>query len=73
MNSIPDHELDLLCNTVDLAISYATQGQLAGGLDELGYGVDRAAAIAETWGEPLLDRWRLAVDNYCQSYGVPLE
>ena len=73
MTPIPDFELDLLGNAVDAAIGLAAQGRIADGYGELSYGLERAQAAreeGEEWAEGPVTRYRLALDNYCESYGV---
>jgi hypothetical protein len=51
--TIPDLELDLFTTTVDVAVSRANRGDVAGGHDELLYGLHRAEAArddGEAWG-----------------------
>ena len=75
MSTIPDHELALLCNTVDAAIGLAAQGRIADGYAELSYGLERAQAArgaGAVWAGELVTRYRLALDNSSESYGVRL-
>lgn len=54
---IPDLELDLLTNTVDVAVGLACAGELARGHQELLYGLERvqaARAAGELWAEALV-------------------
>jgi hypothetical protein len=70
---IPDPELDLYLNTVETVVSCAAQGQLVEGHAELVYGLRRAELLREeghAWADDLVRRYRAAVENYCQSYGV---
>ena len=48
----------------------------AAGYAELSYGLEGAQAARDAgaaWAEGLVTRYRLALDNYCESYGVSLE
>jgi hypothetical protein len=76
LSEIPDHELDLFLNTVDTAVARAAEGLLADGHCELVYGLRRAEALRDeghAWAGTLVTRYRIAVDNYCESYGVRIE
>jgi hypothetical protein len=66
-------EVDLLVNTVDEAVAHASVGRVAGGYEALVLGLSRARAAeedGEEWAAALVLRYRLALDNYCDSYGV---
>ena len=70
---IPDDELNLLVNTVDLAASRASGGDVAAGYEELLYGLHRAKALrddGEAWGEALVQQWRGALDRYAARFPV---
>ena len=70
---IPDPEAELLLNTVETALRYAREGQLVEGHAELVYGLERAWVVAEggeDWAVTLSTRYRIAVENYCERFGV---
>lgn len=73
---IPEPEMERFLRTVDHAVGFAAVGELVRGHEELMEGLRRAQAFGDagrTWGEALAHRYRLAMDNYCESYGVPME
>jgi hypothetical protein len=70
---LPDTEIDTLLTLVDDAIALAAAGQLADGYLLLLAGLHYAEAQreeGEPWAEELVERYRLAVENYCTGYGV---
>jgi hypothetical protein len=53
--------------------SFAAAGELVEGHAELMYGLERAKALRDErheWAGALVTRYRIALDNYCESYGV---
>jgi hypothetical protein len=69
---IPDHKLDILINTCDLAARMAGRGELVDGHGELVYGRARAEVLREEgheWAGTLVTRYGIAVENYCQRWG----
>ncbi|HEV8177073.1 MAG TPA: hypothetical protein VGP44_05235 [Gemmatimonadales bacterium] len=72
---IPDEEIDLLTETVDEAISMASEGRLSDGYTLLLDGFERAENLrAEEWDwvAELVLRWAHACANYAESYGVSM-
>lgn len=67
---LPDVEIDLLTNTVDLALQHARQGRPHHGYLELLYGLERAraAVAAEDWGPGLALRWAHALAEYARRW-----
>jgi hypothetical protein len=73
---IPDQEFHLLLNTVESAARYAAAGQLVDGHAELLYGLRRAQTLhthGSDWADTLAARYRMAVDGYCERFGVRLD
>jgi hypothetical protein len=73
---LPTNEIDTLAMTVTDAVDLAVEGKLADGYSELLAGLKRAEEIAAEgveWGPELVHWWRGALENYCDSYGVPME
>jgi hypothetical protein len=73
---LPTNEIDTLTMTVTDAIDLAAEGHLADGYAALLAGLKRAEEIAAEgveWGPELVEWWKGACQNYCDSYGVPLE
>ncbi len=73
---IPEPEMERFLVTVDSAVGFAATGELVRGHEELMQGFRHAEALLNAgrqWGHALLLRYRLAMDNYCESYGVPME
>jgi hypothetical protein len=73
---IPRNEADTLTMTVTDAIDFSAGGQIADGYAVLVWGLHRAEEMieeGEPWGEKLADRWRVAVENFCQRYEVRME
>jgi hypothetical protein len=73
VTQIPDLELDLFTNTVDPAVSRADRGDVAGGHDELLYGLERAEAArdaAEAWGAELVGHWTRALERFAREYRI---
>ena len=72
---LPDHEIDTFLTLVDDAITMAAEGQLVDGylllLAGMHYAEERREE-AEPWAEELIERYRLAVENYCAGYGVSI-
>lgn len=70
---LPGVEIDLLTNTIDLALRRAQQGRPHHGYLELLYGRDRArAAVAEEeWGPGRALRWAHALAEYARRW-LPL-
>jgi hypothetical protein len=73
---IPDHEADRITDTVMDAVDAAGAFRLAEGHDLFLAGLRRARELLNQ-GEPyaveLVHWWRGAVQNDCDSQGVPLE
>jgi hypothetical protein len=70
---IPHLEAELYVNTVTTAVNRAKAGELVEGHAELVYGLGRAKVLREEgheWAGTLITRYRVALDNYCESYGV---
>jgi hypothetical protein len=67
---IPAVELDLLVTTVDVAVSRANRGDLAGGHDELLYGRQcaEAARDGEAWGPEMVGHWTRALERFARKY-----
>ena len=67
---LPDAEIDLLANTVDLALERAQQGRPEHGYLELLYGLERARAgvAQEEWGPRLARRWAHALAEYARRW-----
>ena len=73
---IPDLELDLLINSIDRAVALAVMHRVADGYCELEHGLERAQAArddGEEWADLLVTRYRIALDNFCESYGPRME
>jgi hypothetical protein len=73
---IPEPEQERFAVTVDRAVALASTGELAAGYEELARALERAEDLAgagNKWAVTLAYRYRLALDNYWESYGVPLE
>lgn len=73
---LPDDEIDTFLTLVDDAIALAAEGQLADGHGLLLAGLHYAEEERENaapWADELIGRYRLALENYCASYGVPIE
>jgi hypothetical protein len=73
----PDHELDLLINTVAAATDLARAGELVEGHAELVYALRRMVGLRDAPGSPewtitLATRYALAVASYCYLYGPKL-
>jgi hypothetical protein len=69
--SIPDHEIDLLTNTVDTAISYVEVDQYVEAHAELVYGLRRSEVLKDEgheWAETLCTRWQIAVHRFCEEF-----
>jgi hypothetical protein len=67
-NPIPDVELELFIATVDVAVSRANRGDVAGGHDELLYGLQRAEAAlddGEAWAAELVEQWGSGGEHWC--------
>jgi hypothetical protein len=64
---IPRPELDTFLLTVNEAVELAEEGQAADGYTALLAGLARAREAVEDgepWGEELVRRWEVAVENY---------
>jgi hypothetical protein len=75
MTTLPDTELDLLCNSADLAARLAGHGCVFAGWQELAYGLERATAAwedGEPWADELIILWERACTNYAAEWGEGL-
>jgi hypothetical protein len=66
---IPALELDLFVTTRDVAVSRANRGDVAGGHDELPYGLQRAEPArddGEAWGAERVEQWERALEKYAR-------
>jgi hypothetical protein len=73
---LPDPEINAFLMTVDDAVGFAAEGQLADGYAVLVAGLRRAEEApdaGEPWADELVQRYQLAIDNYVASYGVSLQ
>jgi hypothetical protein len=73
---LPDVEINTLVMTVDDTVGFAVEGKLVDGYTVLQAGLERAEddkVAGELWADELIGRYRMALENYCASYGVPLE
>jgi hypothetical protein len=70
---IPRHELDLLQITLDEAVEYAGDGNVADGYESLQGALYRAETIEveAEWGSALVRRYREALETYTRLYGAP--
>lgn len=67
----PYLELDLFTTTIDAAVSRANRGDIAGGHDELLYGLERTVAAqqdGEAWGAELVGHWNRALERYAERW-----
>jgi len=72
---LPDAEIDRYLDLVDDAVVLAAEGKLADGYGVLLAGLRYAEEERENanpWADDLVRRYRLALENYCVSYGVPM-
>jgi hypothetical protein len=70
---LPEIEINLLKETVDIAIGWVAEGRVGEGYVVLSDGLRRARELpGEPWREELVGRWRLACDNFADTYGVSL-
>ena len=75
MESIPPFEVERLLDCVDRAVRLARGGALAAGHAELEAGFRRAMrdrSRGSVWAPVLVHRYRVALDSYCERYGVRL-
>jgi hypothetical protein len=73
---LPDDEIDTFLTLVDDAVALAAEGQLADGYSLLLAGfryAEEQREHAAPWADELIERYRLALENYCSSYGVRME
>lgn len=70
---IPTAEIDKLTETVAAALELVTKGRIGEGYALLSAGRVRAERLARSglpWAEALARRWRLACDNFVDSFGL---
>ena len=70
---LPYPEITAFMMTVEDAMDFAAEGQLADGYAVLVAGLRRAEEAkeaGETWADELIGRYRLAIDKYVASYGI---
>ncbi|HEU4753815.1 MAG TPA: hypothetical protein VFU47_11965 [Armatimonadota bacterium] len=75
MHAVPSEEVRTLLDHVDRAVRLARAGAYAEGHAELLAGLQRAQRLrrhGREWAAVLVTRYRIAVDSYCDRYGVPL-
>lgn len=73
---IPDGEIVNFLQTIFEAQDLGGMGQFAVGYETLVAGLERAREIAESgppWAPELVSRWGIALDRYCELFGVKLE
>lgn len=66
--TIPDHELELLINTVTEAVDHATEGRTSEGYQSLAYGLERARGLEEPWAPELIQRYQQALQAYAEEH-----
>ena len=70
---IPDTELQLLLSMVERAYDLARNGDLADGHAQLVWGIQTARLCAREgadWANDLVERYREAIESYCDRWGV---
>ena len=76
MPVLSDDEIDTFLTLVDDDVVLAAEGQLADGYGLLLAGLRYAEEQRENaapWTNELVEHYRLAVENYCASYGIRME
>ena len=73
---LPYPEITAYMMSVEDAMDFAAEGQLADGYAVLVAGLHRAEEAkedGEPWAAELISRYQLAIDQYVSSHGVALE